>query len=154
VDIDRQLLQRWSFQQNEKSVWELPSAIGSFALRKNGGCIVALRTGFAFLDFVSGHITHIIDPEPGIQHNRFNDGKCDRQGRVWAGTMDEEFIELSGALYRLDSNLGCKIMREKIGIYNGLGWSPANDIFYYTDSGQRTIWVYDFDSQSGMITNE
>ena len=40
-----------------------------------------------------------------IPTNRFNEGKCDRKGRFWAGTMDDRLKEHTGALYRVDLDL-------------------------------------------------
>jgi len=153
VDIDRQLLQRWDLEYGERKIWEMPSAIGSFALKKSGGCIVALKTGLADLDLNTGEVTPIIDPEPEMTYTRFNDGKCDRQGRFWAGTMDEEYPNRRGSLYQLDSNFHLRTMGGKVGISNGLGWSPDNQVFYYTDSATRTIYAYDFDFITGEISN-
>jgi sugar lactone lactonase YvrE len=116
--------------------------------------VVALRTGFAILDFESGDLKSIFDLEPELPYLRFNDGKCDRQGRFWAGTMDEDYPQQRGSLYRLDTNLSCQEIRNTVGISNGLGWSPDNSIFYYTDSTTRTIYAYDFDPQDGCISNE
>jgi sugar lactone lactonase YvrE len=154
VDIQRQLLQSWYPVTHERKIWEMPSAIGSFALRKSGGCVVALRTGLAFLDLQTGEVMPVVDPEPDMPYTRFNDGKCDRQGRFWAGTMDEESPNHRGSLYRLDTNLNCTRIREKVGVSNGLGWSPDNTIFYYTDSAKHTIWAYDFNHMSGEVSNE
>jgi len=50
----------------------------------------------------------VADPESHLPQTRFNDGKTDRQGRFWSGSMFDmpgqppQFI---GSLYRLDSNL-------------------------------------------------
>ena len=90
VDIVRPVLQRWEPKSGQHRVWELPADIGSFALRESGGFIVALRSGLAFLDSENGEVTPIINPEADLSFTRFNDGKCDRKGRFWAGTMDEE----------------------------------------------------------------
>ncbi|MFN2150563.1 MAG: SMP-30/gluconolactonase/LRE family protein, partial [Anaerolineales bacterium] len=93
------------------------------------------------------------DPEADQPYTRFNDGKCDRSGRFWAGTMDEGNPNTRGALYRLDPSGDCQIMQAGIGISNGLGWSPDNRIMYYTDSIKHQIYAYDFDLQSGTIRN-
>jgi len=154
VDIEKKFLKRWDPQTNERHVWELPSQIGSFALTKKSKCIVALRTGFAFLDLETGAVDPICDPETGVVSNRFNDGKCDRQGRFWAGTMDESAKGYGGSLYCLDTSFNCHQMKQLVGISNGLGWSPDNKTFYYTDSASRTIWSYDFDQLTGEISNE
>jgi len=154
VDILRPTLQRWHPESGQYRDWKLPSDIGSFALRANGGAVVALRTGFAFLDLETGQLTPIMDPEADQPFTRFNDGKCDRRGRFWAGTMDEESPNTRAALYRLDAAGNCQLMESGIGISNGLGWSPDNHIMYYTDSIKHQIYAYDFDFERGMIRNQ
>ncbi|HBY07038.1 MAG TPA: gluconolactonase [Chloroflexi bacterium] len=153
IDIQRPALQRWHPQSAEYRFWQLPSEIGSFALRKQGGAVLALRTGFAYLDLETAAITPLADPEADLPFTRFNDGKCDRRGRFWAGTMDEEIPNTRGALYRLDPGGAYLTMQEGIGISNGLGWSPDNRTMYYTDSIKHQIYAYDFDLESGTIRN-
>lgn len=154
VDIQRPSLQRWHPESGHYQNWKMPTDIGCFALRKQGGAVLGLRTGFAYLEFSSGTVTNLIDPEADKAYTRFNDGKCDRRGRFWAGTMDEVGSNTRGALYRLDTDGEYHQILPGIGISNGLGWSPDNRIMYYTDSVKRTIWAYDFDLDSGVITNQ
>jgi sugar lactone lactonase YvrE len=116
--------------------------------------VVALRTGLAFLDLNNSDITPICDLEMDLPFTRFNDGKCDRQGRFWAGTMDEEYPKQRASLYRLDQDGSCVKIRGNVGISNGLGWSPDNKVFYYTDSTVNTIYAYDFNAEDGKISNE
>lgn len=153
VDIERKLLQRWDIEKNEREFWELHTNIGSFALRVSGGTVVAMRDGLSFLDLRTGTLTSIYDPEADKLFTRFNDGKCDRQGRFWVGTMDEEAPNKRAALYRFDPDGTCHKMIDRVGISNGLGWSPDNNIFYHTDSRDHTIYAYDFDPHKGLISN-
>ena len=67
VDIEKKLIQRWNPKTKEKQVWELPSKIGSFALVKRGGCIIALETGIALFSFETGVANPICDLE--IKYN-------------------------------------------------------------------------------------
>ena len=56
--------------------------IGSFALQENyNGAIVALEDGLYQLDFDTGNLKFICNPEPDLPQNRLNDGRVDRQGR-------------------------------------------------------------------------
>lgn len=153
VDIQAPALQRWRPECGAYQRWPLPNEIGSFALRRNGGALVALRTGFAFLDLETANLTPLLDPEADRPYTRFNDGKCDRRGRFWAGTMDEAIPNTRGSLYRLDPSGKCQAIQAGIGISNGLGWSPDNRIMYYTDSVKHQIYAYDFDLESGAIWN-
>ena len=48
-----------------RRTWALPEPIGSLAIRHKGdGAVLALKTGFHFLDFASGEVTRIVDPDP------------------------------------------------------------------------------------------
>jgi sugar lactone lactonase YvrE len=133
--------------------WVLPSYIGCYALRKKGGVVVGLRDGLYTFDLDSQQLTNLCRPEVGL-NTRFNDGKCDRHGRFWAGTMDMEFGEPLGALYRLDVDGSCHKMRPQVTCSNGLGWSPDNRTMYYTDSPTHTIFAYDFEPETGALHNE
>src|SRR4051812_13185859 len=83
--------------------WDVPEKIGSMALSNSGhGAVVSLANGFHFLDFASGEVELIHDPEPDKPRNRINDGKVDRRGRFIAGSMDTMESGPNGALYRLD----------------------------------------------------
>jgi sugar lactone lactonase YvrE len=120
-------------------------------LREDGSLIGAFMTGFKWIDPDTGAITPILDPEPDRPGNRFNDGKCDRRGRLFAGTMDNAEVECTGTLYRLDPDLSVHVMCTNVHLSNGLGWSPDDRVLYYTDSLRRTIWAYDYDLETGAI---
>ena len=154
VDILRPALQRWHPESGSYQIWEMPTDIGCFALRSQAGAVLGLRTGFAFLDFTNGEVFSLRGPEADQPYTRFNDGKCDRRGRFWAGTEDEGEPKNRAALYRLDPGGEYCQIKTGIGTSNGLGWSPDNRVMYYTDSAKHTIWAYDFDLERGRITNE
>ena len=77
VDIWNNLLRRWEFSNEHITSWEMPSTIGSVALRELGGFIVAHRTGLVFFDPENGRFSQIVNPEENLSQTRFNDGKCD-----------------------------------------------------------------------------
>ena len=154
VDIDGFLLQRWHPESEDYQSWPMPTHIGCFALREGGGGIVALRTGFASIDFDGGTLTPLFDPEADQPDMRFNDGKCDRKGRFWAGTQEDGLRAARGSLYRFSANHNCQKMRGEVICSNGIGWSPDNRTMYYTDSMKYEIYAYDFDPDSGEIENE
>lgn len=133
--------------------YDIGQTVGTVVLRESGGFVLALQDGFYFWDKDSG-LQQIADPEPDKPGNRFNDGAVDRQGRFWAGTMNNaETGAADGALYRLDTDQSVHKMVTDIKISNGLGWSPDNMTMYYCDTGYRRIWAYDFDPTSGAIEN-
>ena len=153
VDIEGRLLQRYEPATGAVERWRFDERVCALALRERGGLVLALASGFAFFEPATGEIRRLAAPEAHLPRNRMNDGKCDRRGRFWAGTMDDGLAAPSGALYRLDPDLSCHRMAEGIGISNSLAWSPDDRVFYFADSLRRTVFAYDYDLDSGAIAN-
>lgn len=134
--------------------WDVPQKIGSMAIRKDGrGAVVSLARGFHFLDFETGDVELIADPEPDKLNNRLNDGKVDKRGRFFAGSMDTMEEGPNGALYRLDPDLTVTRIDDGIIVSNGPCWSPDGGTFYFTDTWSGEIWAYDYDQDRGAVSN-
>ena len=157
LDIKGRAIHRFDPTTGEDRVWKASEDIGCVAVRERGGLIVALQSGLYFFDPHSGQFDFIFDPEedrPNRTENRFNDGKPDRQGRFWPGSMYEgDNPTPSGALYRLDPDLTCRRMVSDITCSNGLAWSPDSRVMYYADSPAQRVWAWDFDPVAGEIDN-
>ena len=132
-------------------------SLGCAAPRLRGGLVLGLRSGFATMDpsFVSGEagLKALVNPEPHLPGNRFNDGKCDPAGRFLAGSMDNEEVEASGSLYSLSPDGSVKTLLAGTRISNGLAWSPDYHTFYFIDTPTRTVMAYDYDLTSGEIAS-
>ena len=152
VDIEGKLLQRYTPATQAVERWQMPERISSFALREEGGLIVAFASGIALYDLVTGGIEWIARPDKNPR-NRFNEGKCDRRGRFWAGTMDDRLSAHSASLFRVDPDLSVHRMLGEIGISNCFVWSLENDAFYFADSMDRRIYRFDYDHAAGRIAN-
>ncbi|RMS74408.1 SMP-30/gluconolactonase/LRE family protein [Pseudomonas savastanoi] len=138
----------------ELRAWDIGQKIGSMALRRSGdAALVALQTGIYNLDLPTGDIELIVDPEPGLPDNRFNDGKVDRHGRFIVGSMDTREDQASAKLYRLDPDLSLHTLDEGIIVSNGPCWSPGGETFYFADTWSGDIWAYDYDNTSGAVAN-
>jgi sugar lactone lactonase YvrE len=85
--------------------------------------------------------------------NRFNDCKCDPQGRLWAGTMSKHRSPGAAALYRLTDGAALERVVAGTTISNGLAWSPSGDRMYFIDSPTQRIDVFDFDARSGAVAD-
>jgi len=131
--------------------WRVPEPIGSMALRKAGGAVVSLRSGFHFLDLDSGEVTRINETQPGELRPRLNDGKVDRRGRFIAGSMDFEEREGVGKLFRLDPDLSLHTLDAGIIVSNGPCWSPDDRTFYFADTFRKVIYAYDYDIDTGNV---
>ena len=155
VDVEGESIQRWREQDRSVQRWDIGEAVGCIGLRKRGGLVGASRTGFFFLDVVSGKTTPISDPEADLPDNRFNDGKVDRRGRLLGRHAQLPRIPkcASGALYRLDPDLSIRRMEEGLRCPNGMAWSPDDRLMYLCDTWTRRIFVYDFDADDGVPRN-
>lgn len=131
----------------------MPELISAVVTRQRGGLIAATQNGFKAIDLTSGAISPLADPESDRPGNRFNDGKCDRAGRFWAGTLSIDTSPGEGNLYCLDTDGRVRQVDSGFHISNGLGWSPDDRRMYFADSGRRIIFVYDFDLASGEVAN-
>ena len=153
VDIKRREIHRFDPATGQDEQWPTPEDIGSLAVRAKGGLVVAMKTGFHVFDPTTAKFTPVFDPEHHLPGNRFNDGKPDRRGRFWAGSMDDAERSPSGGLYRLGTDFTCKRMVDGIICSNALCWSPDDRVLYYADSCTHTIWAWDFDADAGEIAN-
>jgi sugar lactone lactonase YvrE len=147
-------IQRHDPASGKHSVWDMPEEVGCIVFREQGGICAAMKSGFAFIDDLDSlKIEYIIDPEPGMDGNRLNDGKCDRAGRFWCGSMDAGLRDPTAALYRLDPDLTCHKLDEGIICSNGIAWSPDNETMYFSDTRSEALYAYDFDIATGAVAN-
>lgn len=151
VDIDGKTISRYWPASGKHETYSVDDNVGVIAFRKGGGFIAAGSNGFSFWQIDKTKLDPIFDPEKNNPASRFNDGKVDRAGRFWAGTMTHEG-EVS-SLYRVNNLLEIHRMESGITISNGIGWSPDNKIMYYSDSLHYVIYAYDFDLETGDINN-
>ena len=132
--------------QGERSEWPTPMRVGSIAPRKSGGFIAGTEDGIAIVDPASNRFEIVARPEQDLPGNRFNDGKVDRRGRFWAGTMDDEEKAASGTLYCVDADLGCTAVDSGYKVTNGPAFSPSGDVMYHNDSARQVTYAFDMDA--------
>jgi sugar lactone lactonase YvrE/DNA-binding IclR family transcriptional regulator len=131
----------------------MPELISAIVPRRRGGFVATTQHGIKAIDVETGAVTPIADPEVDRPGNRFNDAKCDRAGRLWAGTLAIDTTPGEGSLYRFDPDGRVHRMDGGFHVSNGIDFSPDNQRLYFTDTGKRRIYVYDFDLESGAIDN-
>lgn len=153
VDINAPALNRFDPATQRNIAMPMPESIGCFALRRDGGFVVALRSGF-WLAAADGTLTRKVAEAPyDPAHHRFNDGRCDPQGRLLAGYMNETRDAPTAALVRLDADFTQTTLLTGMTISNGLAFSPDGRTMYHADTPTRTIRAYDYDAASGTPTN-
>jgi sugar lactone lactonase YvrE len=153
VDILRGLVHVYEPDKSRDTTVRAGEYVSCVVPRKTGGIIITLQHGFYGLDLESGKLSTIAEVEKDLDENRFNDGKCDPAGRLWAGTMDMKERIPSGALYCLTMDGRVNKILSQVLVSNGLGWSPDNRTMYYIDSPTRKVSALDYNMRTGDVNN-
>jgi L-arabinonolactonase len=153
TDIQASRLYRHDWALGKLQTLDAPERVGSFGLiAGTESLITAFASGIAVHDPRRQSVQWLARPAaiaPGI---RFNDGRVDRRGRFWSGTMVED--RRLGPLGRLYSIQGAGELRshvQGVKISNGLCSSPDGSQLYFADSPTRTISVYELIEPEGIL---
>ena len=154
VDIPVGAVHRFDPASGMDEVLEVGQPVGAVVPRLSGGLALALEHAFVTFDPSTRELSTIHDIEPGRLENRVNDGKCDRQGRFWVGTMayDWRSTPNAGSLYRLDQDGRVTRALSDVTISNGLAWSADDDRMYFIDSPTQRVDVFDYDAASATLS--
>jgi len=158
IDIEAALLQRYTLASAEFSTFVLPQRIGSFAFLQQGpqqdfSLIAAFAEGFALYNPQTKALKWLSQPEAHLAGHRFNDGRVNRQGEFWAGTMVENaaISDTQAALYRLAPTGQVQQVLSSVCISNGLCWSLDGCTLYHADSPKHQINQYPYDATTGTV---
>jgi sugar lactone lactonase YvrE len=121
--------------------------------RASGGFAYATENGFFVSDTPDSELIRVADPETDRPQNRFNDGKCDSEGRLWAGTMPTNGEKETGAFYSLSPDKTVTKHFGGVSCSNGLAWSTDNRTLYYIDTPTRRVDAFTYHAESGTLAN-
>ena len=161
VDIEGRHIHRYDWQSKTQQTWVTDERVGCIALVDKVGCVVAaMETGIYEVLLLANQQTKarlLASIEHPIANMRFNDGRCDSQGRFWVSTMcmDMAAAKQVGAVYCFDKNgLGAPKV-EGLITPNGMAFSPDGATYYLSDSHPtaQKIWAFDFNGADASITN-
>ncbi len=153
TDIEASKIYQFHTESQQLKQFPTPYRVACFALIEDDPRIIAaFDKGIALYHLETAEIEWLAQPELHLPHHRFNDGRVDRQGRFWAGTMIEHNASSSnvndkqfGALYCVDNQARCDKKLTEIGISNSLCWSPDGQYLYHADSSKQQIVRFNFD---------
>ncbi|MNK24023.1 L-arabinolactonase [compost metagenome] len=159
TDIPGRMLWRWTPATDAFAHWELPQMAGSIAMRGDGW-LLAMQDGLYACDALQAGMPCSPRLLAAVAHTapdmRFNDGRCDRQGRFLAGTMamDMGLALPAGRLYRHDAS-GVSVLLDDLIVPNGLAFSPDGATMYLSDShpSRASVWAFDYDPGTGVPRN-
>ncbi len=156
TDIKSNLIYRYHPATKRLEHWQTPEPVGCFAFAENDPrLLLALATGFAWFEKETGAIEWIARPEAHLTGNRLNDGRVDRLGRFWAGSIMEtkHTPDQSASLFCLNTEQQVSQQLNGLTISNSLCWNLNSSKLYHADSPRQHIDIYDFDSQAGTLSN-
>ena len=151
LDIRLPALRRLCPATGQVNSWPLPSLAGAIALTDDHRLLVALAQYIALFDPSSGTLTPFVTAPPQPDSHRFNDGRCDAQGRFWVGSMHNLTRAPEGVLYCLEGSGSMVPVRTGICIPNSLAFSPDSRTMYFADSLRYAIFAHDYDLATGTM---
>lgn len=158
-DISGQTMHAWQPSSGAAQAWRMPSEPGCCAPVIDGKIVIGLRDGFYLLCTHTGALRCLATlPAPihDIATMRLNDGRCDTQGRFWAGSMVSPRTTPHAALWRLEAVAGGYRVERMAGdnfTANGLAFSPDDRTMYWSNTPEHRIDRFDFDVATGTISH-
>ena len=156
-DIDGKAIHRYDPSSGQTETRNLPGRPGSFVFTQTPGrLLVATESELHWLDWESGELSLFVEAEDPARGNRMNDGRCDPEGRFIVGTMhpDADARRFDGSLYSIDSTGAVTTLENDVGIPNGLVFDSERGRMYWADTFHATIWVWDYDLDTGERSNK
>ena len=153
VWTDIQSSRFWQWQPgSEPASFALPQRLGSIALTETPGTYLGgFESGFAHFTPATGAFDMLAPVTADHVHLRLNDGRVDRSGTFWAGSMAEAKGSPLGNLWRYDGGGQATPFLGDIKIPNSLCWSGDGTQMYFADSPRQTIWRFAFDPNDGPV---
>ena len=154
TDIQERRLHRFDWARGTMQILQAPDRVGSFGLIAGSEqLIAAFAGGIAIYDIYQQSVDWLARPPPLGPDIRFNDGRVDRRGRFWSGTMSEgEQPAPNGCLYSIEARSEARCHIRGITISNGLCFSPDGSHLYFADSPTRQIKVYELFEPDGVLS--
>jgi len=152
LDIKGRKIFRLGEEDGSFAQWPTPMRVGSIAPRRNGAFIAGTDEGIAIVDPGPERFEIVANPEEALPGNRFNDGKVDRRGRFWAGTMDDSERAATGTLYCVGPDFAWTAVDRDYKVTNGPALSPDGTIMYHNDSARQVTYAFDLDAE-GQASN-
>ncbi len=144
VDIPACQVWCWHQEDNRHEYWTLPKKVSTVFTTQGDRLLVTMADGVAYLDKAIGKLDYLCDLDSDLPGNRSNDAKCDPDGMLWVGTMDDEEKKMTGRLWKITPEGNKTLMLENLGISNTLAWDKSRGCFYFGDSMTRQIHVYPY----------
>lgn len=119
--------------------WQFEEYVSAAGWVDRDTLLIASETQLFRFDLETHDAVRICDLEADIPETRSNDGRADRQGGFWIGTMGKRAEEGRGAIYRWYRGELRKLV-DGITIPNAICFTPDGSGAYYACSHQRKVY--------------
>lgn len=153
IDIIEGKLFRFSPSTQKTKCWEIGAKTAVVAATSDSRLLLACQNFLLLFDPETGTGDRLLDFEMNMPNNRPNDGKVDPAGSFWFGTTDDLEQTVAGTVYRFGRDRKLTPVLEGIGNPNTFVWSPDKRKFYTADSVRQIMWVFEYDVDTGDISN-
>jgi sugar lactone lactonase YvrE len=150
VDIDKGILYTYNPANGEEKNYELGQKVGTVVPIDTGGVMVALKDGIYSYNLDNKQLKLLTSPEKSLTENRFNDGKCDPNGRFWVGSLGPRY---KASLYKISSDGKASQMLDSVTISNGIVWSANKKTMYYIDTPTGAVRAFFYENATVNISN-
>ncbi|MFZ2293492.1 MAG: SMP-30/gluconolactonase/LRE family protein [Polaromonas sp.] len=161
VDIPARKLCRWIPATGQTSSWLAPEMLACIAPTAAANAwVVGAESGiFRLTPQTGGQLgfERLAPVSHAMDGMRFNDGRCDRQGRFLAGTMLMNMASGArvGCVYSYQKGSGLTKLLDGFITPNGMAFSPDGRTMYLSDShpSVQSVWAFDYDTETGTPSN-
>lgn len=153
IDIEGKLLNIFNPETNKNRSFPTASHIGTVVPKNNEEVLIALADGIYIMNIKTGETSLFADMKEALTNCRLNDGKCDPSGRLWVGSMNWQQEKGKAKLFSIQSDSSVVTKIDSVTISNGIVWTKDKTTMYYIDTPTSQIKAYDFDNETGNISN-
>lgn len=155
IDVDRATLHRAHLASGRRDSFRFDARhLGGLALQQQpGSVLLALDTALHGFDIASGQLSPWAEVQPPTLNTRLNDGRCDAQGNLWIGTMDNGLAAPAGSFYRVGKDGTVTRQFGDVIVSNTVALSPDQRTLYFSDTRRFLTWAFDLDAEHGSLSN-
>lgn len=142
VDIPGQEVWCWHQASGLRKSWCFDKKVSAVFTTQSYRLLLCLADGVAYFDPETEVLEYLCKLDEDRPNNRLNDAKCDQDGVLYVGSMDDDETLKTGRLWQIDQTGQKTCLLDDIGISNTLAWDYSRERFYFADSMKGEIHAF------------
>ena len=147
----------WKTRRDQVDFWEFPELVTGIDPMDDAGLMVRATSEIVRFDPATRRTQQLFALPDTSGASRFNDGHCDRAGRLWVGTMVNNFSAAGAGVAASAGQIWCighgktTAIDAQLGCPNAICWSPDYRTFYIADSTNGWLYAHSFDEDTATL---